>query len=157
MRFLLNELKLSTPAPTRLHSSALAPALRSVPVSISQGSIHDPAQFVIMADHVLPLTSCSGSAVALLFHYTSTGFTPPWCWLLLPTRVPPITAVSQEAAAGTSELTALLSLIVSLSRLCGTNSSAHSVEAGDLRLSHFWAGSLRWMCSASRGLPLLIW
>lgn len=33
-------------------------------VRFSVGSIPDPAQFVIMAGHVLPLTSCSGSAAA---------------------------------------------------------------------------------------------
>lgn len=64
-----------------------------------------------------------------------------------PTRVPPITAVSQEAVDGTSELTALLSSRYFLSLLCGTNSSALSAESGDLQASHFCARSLRLTCS----------
>lgn len=104
--------------------------------------IPDLAQFVIMAGHVL-FTSCSGSAALAhrvpLFHlvpYTSAGFIPPRCGVLLPTQVPPITAVSQEAVDGTSELTALLFLIFSLSSAAQTT-RLHSSESGDLRLSHF--------------------
>lgn len=38
------------------------------------------------------------------------------------------------------------------SLLCGTNSWVHSAESGDLRLSHFWAGSLWWTFSDTRSL-----
>lgn len=65
---------------------------------------------------------CSDSAFiahhVLLSHllpYTSAGLMLAWRWSLLPTRGPPITAVSQSAVDGASKQTELLSLMVSLS------------------------------------------
>lgn len=79
--------------------------------------------FVIITSHVLLLTFCCSDSAFIAHHvplshsvpYTSTGLILPWCWSLLPTRVLPITAVSQEAVDGAFKQTELLSLMFSLS------------------------------------------
>ena len=119
----------SVPPPSlALTSSAAAvgPASKSVwfpSRSSPRGLLPDPAPVrnhrrSCPASHLC----CSDSAfiahhvpLSHLLPYTSTGLKLPWRWSLLPTRVPPITAVSHKAADGASKQTELLSLMFSFS------------------------------------------